>query len=250
MCDRFFLFTPANEIASALGTDLAGSPPALAPRYNLSCPQTICIVIDRPGAGGQPRGREIRLVRWGLIPSWARDWDVSRRTATFPAFQPTERPAFVEGLRYRRCLVPADGYFDWQHDGESDHPVCVRVCNPKTGQPGLFAMAGIWATWEPPDDAVDREPVDSCAILTVPACPGTPNPQGEMPGIIPSELWSEWLDPMQNNTAAALRCLRPPEESSLLVYKVSRAVNNPRNDSPMLIEPVPELKLPRTGRAS
>jgi len=220
VCGRFTLSTPADLVAEALEVP---APCAFEARYNVA-PTQVAPVVRQPREGA----RRMHMLRWGLVPSWARDARIGSRMINARAESVLERPAFREAFRRRRCLVPADGFFEWQPRGGGKHPFLVRL---RGG--GVFAMAGLWARWRSPDG----EPLDSFTVLTT-----TPNEvvaplHDRMPVILPPERYAPWLDPTLE--APALTALLAPFPASAMErFEVSRAVNDARRDEPVCIAPV------------
>lgn len=196
--------------------------PNLPPRYNVAPSQDVPIVRrTRDGTT-----RELALVRWGLVPHWADDPKIGYRMINARAESVATRPGFREAFRKRRCLVPANGFFEWEKRGKTKQPWLIR---PKGG--GLMAFAGLWEVWRDPDG----EPLHSCAIVT-----GRPNEvagrfHDRMPVILDPAHYDDWLraDPEE---ARAL--LVPCPDDWLEAYPVSRRVNSPDNDDPEVIEPL------------
>jgi putative SOS response-associated peptidase YedK len=132
MCGRFLLTTSGADLAESFGLPEI---PDLPPRYNIAPTQPVAVVRAEPGAGG----RELALVRWGLIPHWAQDPAIGNRLINARAEAAAEKPAFRDALGQRRCLIPADGFYEWQGTGRHKQPFCIRLVN---GRP--FAFAGLW----------------------------------------------------------------------------------------------------------
>jgi putative SOS response-associated peptidase YedK len=201
--------------------------PPDVPRYNIAPTQPVlAIANDHPD--------RVAHFRWGLIPSWAKDASIGSRLINARAETLAEKPAFRTALRRRRCLVPADGFFEWRMSGKSKTPMYFRL---KTG--GLFAFAGLWDVWHGPDGSE----IPSCTLIT-----GQPNElvkpiHDRMPVILPSEHYEQWLNPGEQEPAALHAMLVPYPASEMEAYPVSRAVNSPKNDSPQCIEPVWETGL-------
>ncbi len=222
MCGRFLLTTPASDLAELLGLTTA---PTLVPRYNIAPTQTIGIVRAR----GSPATREWADVRWGLVPSWSPQ--PTTQTPLFNARSETaaEKPAFREALQMRRCLVPADGFYEWKREGRKGRPYVFRR---KDGAPMVFA--GLWESW----GRGSAPPLESCTILTT-----TPNAlvaqaHDRMPVILTAEAFARWLDPLSTQ-AAAVRDLMSPLPAELMeAFPVGPQVGDARFDDPSCIVPV------------
>jgi putative SOS response-associated peptidase YedK len=213
MCGRFLLFSDASTLAGLF--DLAGFP-ELAPRYNIAPTQPVAAV--RSGAAG----RECVQLRWGLVPSWSRDLKqapINARSETA-----ADKPLFRAALRRRRCLIPANGFYEWLAlAGEKrKQPYCFRP-----GDERPWAFAGLWERWEGPDGSVE-----SCAILTTEANELVRPVHERMPVILPQQHWSAWLGPQAQDAAAVVPLLRPYPSDAMRAYPVGPLVSNPRNDGP------------------
>jgi len=221
MCGRFTLFDSVQVLSKEFG--VSGVPP-LSPRYNIAPSRPVAAV--RASAGG---GREIVLLRWGLIPSWSKDPAIGNRLVNARSETVREKPSFRDAFRRRRCLIPADGFYEWQRRDRRKQPYYVRM---RDG--GLFAVAGLWDRWEGGEG-----PVESCTILTT-----TPNEvvapiHDRMPVILPREERDRWLDPAPENAAALASLLVPFPGEGMVAWPVGPRVNVPSNDDEELIAPLP-----------
>lgn len=223
MCGRYTLTTPPQVLAEYFGLDTV--PTHLVPRRNIAPTQPVAVVRALPDGT-----RHLDLVRWGLIPSWAKDARIGTRLINARAESAAQKPAFRAALRHRRCLVPADGFYEWRKAGSRKQPYWVGF----EGR-APFAFAGLWEHWEDRDAG---HVLESCAILTTDANALVRRLHDRMPVILPPDAWSAWLDPRNEDTAALARLLAPCPEHGMIAYPVSRAVNNPRNEAPDLLEPV------------
>ncbi|MCS7040325.1 MAG: SOS response-associated peptidase, partial [Anaerolineae bacterium] len=180
MCGRFTLTASGDELASLFDLEQA---PNLEPRYNIAPTQPVAVVrLDREG-----RRREFTLMRWGLIPSWAKDIHIGNRLINARAETLTEKPAFRTAFRRRRCLIPANGFYEWQK------PTAGRKQPYFIGLPDRrpFAFAGLWEHWEGADGSV----LDSCAIITTAANERVRVLHDRMPVILERTDFGDWLDP-------------------------------------------------------
>ena len=227
MCGRFTLRTPPQALASLF--DLPEAPP-LEPRYNIAPSQPVLAVRRHPRTGQ----REFTFLNWGLIPSWAKDVKIGYRLINARSETVADKPAFRAAYRRRRCIVPADGFYEWQKRAGHKQPYFIHR---KDDQP--FGMAGLWERWEGPDGSV----IESCTLLTT-----EPNEllrplHNRMPVILSPEEYETWLD-VQNASPLVLQALLRPCPASLLeALPVSRYVNNPRQEGPACIEPLPLVGL-------
>lgn len=221
MCGRFTLHHSAEEVADRFLAELM---PELEPRYNIAPTQPVTVVT-------QNGTRHLAQFHWGLIPSWAKDRSIGHRMINARVETVAEKPAFRTALQRRRCLIPADGFYEWR---EAD--------NPEEGgrtpmyihrqDDALFAFAGLWDEWHDPQSG---EPLRSCTIIT-----GTPNPlvapiHDRMPIILRREDEARWLDKSLNDTESLLSLLVPYAADEIEVYPVSRRVNAPVVDDPSLL---------------
>lgn len=226
MCGRYTLHASAREIAEWFDVETGALPDGLTPRYNIAPTQDVPAV--GPSSGG---GRGMALFRWGLVPSWAEDPSelpplVNARSETVH-----RKPAFREAFARRRCLLPADGFYEWRREGEVKQPYHLRMPGG-----GLFAFAGIWDRWSPGRDG--GEAIESCAILTTDAAPGIADLHERMPVILRREDYGRWLDRSARERGRLEDLLASPAETPLEYYPVSRRVNSPDHDDPSCIEPL------------
>ncbi|MBA4187858.1 MAG: hypothetical protein C0467_07555 [Planctomycetaceae bacterium] len=227
MCARITLTTTTTEIADLFGLayDLSQPP---RQRYNIAPSQSIPVVRFSNGH------RELANLRWGFIPHWAKEPKpggyVNARVETV-----TEKPAFRDAFRYRRCLVPADGFFEWKHIGKKKQPYFFR----KAGG-GVLAYAGVWETWNGPDG-----PIETVAVLTVPANPLVEPLHDRMPAIMSEEHFAEWLNPKESRAEKLVPLLLPYPMERMERWPVSDRVNAVNADEPSLLLPVPEPAKPK-----
>ncbi len=225
MCGRFGLTRPERLDLERFGIREL---PALVPRFNVAPGSDILVVRERDGT------RVADFVRWGLIPSWARDPSIGNRMANARAESAFEKPAFRNAMKSRRALILADVFYEWQVvPGQSrKQPHAIRL---RTGEP--FAMAGLWEYWRPKGGEGEGEGVVSTAILTTDANALMARIHDRMPVIIPPDRYDAWFDP--RTPAPALNDLMHPCPSEWLdAFPVSLRVNNPRADDERVLEPV------------
>ena len=226
MCGRY-LITSTPEAMRALFRYL--ETPNFPPRYNVAPSQPIPIVRLR---GGQ---RQLALVRWGLMPSWVKDPREFSLLINARGDSVVDKPAFRAAMRRRRCLVPADGFFEWKHEGNRRRPFVVR---PKSGGP--VAFAGLWETWTGPNG----EEMESAAIITTDANRALRAIHDRVPVAIMPDAFDLWLDCERVDARTAAALLVPPPEEFFEAYEISTAVNRVANDSPDLIAPLSGAPLP------
>ena len=222
MCGRYTLHTPIEQLAELFELPEA---PSLEPRFNVAPTQQVPAVV----AEGDPPRRAVRMMRWGLVPHWAKDPAVGSRMINARSETVAEKPAFRTAFRRRRCLIPADGFYEWQAQADGKQPYYIRV---RDGRP--FAFAGLWEHWEGPD-AVGLE---SCTILTTRPNDMLAQVHDRMPVILPPEAYQDWLWPVERQAAELLGLLNPYPSEEVTFHPVSRIVNSPRNESAKCIEPL------------
>ncbi len=223
MCGRYSLTTPVEAMARVFG--FPGPWPNLPPRYNIAPTQTVPVL--RAAAGG---GVELAQVRWGLVPSWAKDPSAGARMINARAETVAGKPAFRAAFRRRRCLVPADGFYEWRKTPDGRRQPW-RIARPD-GAP--FAFAGLWERWE---KAADGTPLETCTIVTTAANDVLRPIHPRMPVILDPADFAAWLDPATPPGAAAA-LLRPAPNAWLVAVPVSTRVNDVRHDDPGCIEPL------------
>jgi putative SOS response-associated peptidase YedK len=196
--------------------------PNFPPRYNIAPTQPIAIVRLEQGK------RRFALVRWGFIPSWAKDPRMVSLMFNARGETVIDKPAYRAAMRRRRCLVPVDGFYEWRRAGARSQPYYVRR---RDGKP--FAFAGVWETWTGPNG----EEIDTAAIITTRANNTLSSIHERMPVVLPEGAYDLWLggDEADAETAAAL--IAPAPDDLLEAYEVSSAVNRTANDGPSLLEP-------------
>jgi putative SOS response-associated peptidase YedK len=221
MCGRYTLTVDAAVLAELFELEPLTE---LTPRYNISPTQIVPIV--RAEATGR---REWATVRWGLIPSWAKDAGIASRLINARAETAADKPSFRSAMKRRRCLVPADGFYEWTatNDGKQPHHIRFRDRRP-------FAFAGLWESWAPSG----AEPVESCTILTTEANDLIAPLHERMPVILPTTRFDGWLASGGLDPDVAETMFLPHPAEGLEAVPVSTLVNSPRNDSPRCLAPV------------
>jgi putative SOS response-associated peptidase YedK len=226
MCGRFALISPGETLIEQfeVSPTTAAVSAFPTPRYNIAPTQPVVAVRLSPDTGE----RELTLFRWGLIPFWNKDVKIGSRLINARSETITEKPSFRAAFKRRRCLIPADGFYEWQRQGNRKQPVYVHARDDTP-----FALAGLWETWHAADGSV----VDSCTILTTEPNELMEPIHNRMPVILEPPDYGLWLSP-GSSPNVALHLLRPYPAAKMAAYPVSTLVNNPRNDSPQCIEPL------------
>ncbi len=226
MCGRFVQVSPFSIVAETF--DIAEGRADLPPRYNIAPEQTVWAVIRETGSH---RNRLVPF-RWGLVPSWSKDPSMGTRMINARAESVAEKPSFKSAFRKRRCLVVADGFYEWRRTGRAKTPFYIRLTS---GKP--FGLAGLYEIWTSPAG----EALRTCTIITTRANELLAPVHDRMPVIVPEERQALWLDPGIQDAETLLHILQPYPSRSMAIREVSRLVNSPGNDSPDLIEPSPDV---------
>ena len=221
MCGRFTLTTDLQEVAERFCV----TPPPTAdfpPCFNIAPSQSVIVIGD----DGQ---RKLRSMQWGLIPHWAKDPALGNRMINARAETLAEKPSFCEALKKRRCLIPADGFYEWQKVGKVKQPMRIVL---KSRAP--FGLAGLWDRWISPE----KKEVLTCTIITTAANELIREIHDRMPVLLQQDDEARWLDPGLTDPVQLLQLLKPYPSELMEYYPVSRQVNSPRVDLPSNIEPL------------
>ena len=241
MCGRFSQRLSWAELHELM--NLIGPPRNLEPRYNVAPGQDIAIVRAAEHGSQSGGGHRLSMLRWGLIPAWARDPAIGNRLINARSETVAEKPAFRAAYRSRRCLVPADGFYEWQRRGGTRQPWLFTL---RDGAP--FALAGLWERWAAPEAPAPTGslfgpepggPVETFTILTTAANAAVASVQGRMPVVLPPDAWVPWL-------AGEDVPLGPYPADEMHTHPVSKLVNKPANDDPRCVEPIPLSRSPAT----
>ena len=201
------------------------SVPRLEPRYNIAPTQDAAVIRT-----GRTRGRELVPLRWGLIPSWAKDPAIGNRMINARAETLAEKPAFRDAFAERRCLVPADGFYEWEKLRHRKQPHYVRV-----GGGRVFAFAGLWERWW---DRVSGEQQETFTIVTTEPNALLAPIHNRMPAIVAPEDYGRWLEPENRDPSSLMGLLAPYPPEQMSAYPVSTYVNKPENEGPECVRPV------------
>jgi len=221
MCGRFTLFIDPADLREAFPG--FSFPKEMTPRYNIAPSQPIAVVANNGKS-------QVEFFQWGLVPSWAQDPSIGNRMINARAESLAEKPSFRTAYKRRRCLILADGFYEWQQvpGGKGKTPMLIKM---KSGEP--FAFAGLWEAWHPDQD----DALLTCTIITT-----TPNVLMEkihnrMPVILSPAAYRLWLDPAERAADELAKLLKPYPASQMAAFPVSRLVNDPKNDSPECVAP-------------
>jgi len=242
MCGRFTVISAPEAMRELFRYP---EQPNFPPRYNVAPTQPIAVVRL------QEAKRQFVLMRWGLLPSWVKDPKAFSLLINARGESVLDKPAFSNAMKRRRCLIPADGFYEWQATGGRKQPYYVRA---KSGAP--LAFAGLWETWTGPNG----EELDTAAIITTTANRALAAIHARMPVIVPEEAFDLWLNCAEVDAETAAALIAPAPDDLLEAYEISTAVNRVANDNPKVLErlsggvepvsvPQPEPKPARPQRA-
>ena len=219
MCGRYAFYSPAEAVRQYFAVD---SELDLQPRYNIAPTQVVPVIRQRDGS------KEMVLLHWGLVPFWAQEKSIGNRMINARAETVAEKPSFRNALKSRRCLVLANGFYEWQETGAAKQPhyICMQDQRP-------MAFAGLWESWDKGD-----EPLESCTIITTTANELVAPIHHRMPVILTEETEALWLDPMTEEPDVLTPLLIPSPNELMASHTVSSLVNSPKNSAPECIDPV------------
>jgi putative SOS response-associated peptidase YedK len=216
MCGRFAFYSPKEAVQQLFGIEFDEP---LKPRYNIAPTQSVAAIRNNPNGA-----RELAMLRWGLVPSWAKELAIGNHMINARAESLAEKPAFRVAYRRRRCAILASGFYEWRAVPSGKAPYFISAVD---GRP--IAFAGLWERWEK-----TAHPIETCTIITTDANLKLRPLHDRMPVILRPEELSLWLD--AGTAEPQLRALLAPAQEDLLNFReISRAVNNPKNDGPELI---------------
>ena len=219
MCGRFTLHTPPAALAEYFDIDAI---PDMAASYNIAPSQPVA-AVRRPG-----EHREMVLLRWGLVPSWAKAAKTNYSMINARAETVAEKPAYRTAFRQRRCLIPADGFYEWRQTPDGKQPYYIRM-----QRDGVFALAGLWEHWEKQDEVVE-----SCSIIVTEANDTIRPVHDRMPVIVAPRDYAAWLDPGLRDPDAVKPYLRAWPADEMEAFPVSTRVNRPGSNDARCIEAV------------
>jgi putative SOS response-associated peptidase YedK len=229
VCGRFVQVSSPDLLVERFNVHEVATP-RHEPSYNVAPRATVYGVRDR--TTDDRRRRYLSELRWGLVPSWAKDMKVGDRMINARAESLADKPAYERAFRRHRCLVPAEGFYEWQRRGSRKQPMFIHR---RDGEP--MAFAGLWAAWRAPDE-LHGDWLRSCAIVTTDANETIAPLHDRMPVVLEQRDWDRWLDPTATDTGALGELLVPARDDTLVAYPVSTAVNSADNDGPELVRRV------------
>ena len=221
MCGRYTLKAGGRELSDLFG--LSEEPEMIEPRYNIAPTQQIPVVLEDSSNGD----RTLEMMHWGLIPSWAKDPSVGARMINARAETVSEKPSYRSAFKRRRCLIVADGFYEWKKTADGKQPYYLRL---GSGDP--FGFAGLWESW-----SMDGgEEMRSATIITTEPNEVAAEIHNRMPVILPPDLYDAWLEPDNEDREELLSMLAPYPAEEMEAYPVSKRVNRPANDEPSVLE--------------
>ena len=221
MCGRYTLHSRPDAISAAFGVPEFSQTRL---RFNIAPSQLVAAVRQKPGT----HKRELVTLKWGLVPVWAKDASIGNRLANARAETVSEKPSFRHAFKSQRCLVVADGFYEWQQTDGRKQPYYVTL---KDGGP--FGMAGLWERWGKGETAIE-----SCTIITTDANSLMQPIHDRMPVIVPPEKYRQWLDQAEHDQHVLSGILRPYDAAEMQAYPVSTFVNGPKHEGAECIEPL------------
>lgn len=233
MCGRYNVLTSAQGFVDLLELMVEiGDAGTGVPRYNAAPTQQLPVIRAGPGNAAA----RLDQLRWGLVPSWARDPAIGNRMINARMETAAQKPAYRVPFRRRRCLAAADGWYEWRRTAGAKQPWVIRR---RGGEP--FFIAGLWETWRPRERGTDSVPMETFTLLTADASGSLSHIHERMPVVLGPGLYERWLDPRLDDPAQIRSVLEARPLDGFEAWPVSTWVNRPANDSPRCIERVPEM---------
>ncbi len=232
MCGRYTLKSPASSIERQFKVEISQAiRPGMVARYNIPPGSGVLTVFDDRDAGW----RKADFFHWGLVPKWAQDVSIAHKLSNARSGTVREKPSFRDAYRYRRCLIPADGFYEWKRQGSQPRPYYFEV-----DEGALFAMAGLWEHWQSPDGSE----ILSCTVLTTGPNETMRPIHHRLPVILDPRDYDRWLDPGDYHGSQLTDLFEPLAADRMRCREVSPLVNNARNEGPELIAAVEPSPLP------
>ncbi len=224
MCGRFSNNAKPKQIETEFKIGKV-NPKLFTPRYNIAPTQNIAVVLEQSGE------RIVENLRWGLIPSWAKDESIGNKLINARAETLAEKPSFKNAFRSHRCIIPASGFYEWQKKGTgAKQPYYFHLKGKE-----VFGFAGLYEQWL---DRETGEQIQTCAIITTEANRVLEPVHDRMPVILKPKDYEQWLDEKENDTDKLQKLLAPYPSAEMESYQVSKSVNSPSNNSPELLEEI------------
>lgn len=226
MCGRYTMHTDVDKLIEQLKLNFVEA--ELSPAYNIAPTQNVPVVVETD------KGRVLKAFRWGLVPHWAKDLSIGNKMINARAETLAEKPSFRSLIKLHRCIIPADGFYEWQKsEGKTKTPYFIHRKNDEP-----FTFAGLWAEWK--EKGSDEPPIQTCTIITTSANELMEPLHHRMPVILPATSRGEWLNPDNEDKESLLELLAPYPDDDMEAYAVSTKVNSPRNQGKELIVPADE----------
>jgi putative SOS response-associated peptidase YedK len=230
MCGRYATARQRQELLDEFEIGLDATEEALEPDYNVAPTKPVPVVLERApqGAPKEEVVRQLRMLRWGLVPSWAKDLSIGSKMINARVETVHEKPAFRKAFAQRRCLLPADGYFEWYalEDAEGKPPKQPFFIRPRDEK--VMAMAGLYEFWRSPDGEWVPTCTDDLGRI-----------HDRMPMVVEPDRWDAWLDPARTEPDEVRKLLVPAMAGTMEAYPVSKSVGNVRNNGRELVQPLP-----------
>ncbi len=223
MCGRYSYFGPLDILKESIKFDISDTDPK--PNYNIAPTQSVPAIIT------ENNQRILKHIRWGLVPFWAKDVSIGSKMINARAETLPEKPSFKNAFKKRRCLILANGYYEWKGEKGNKQPFFIML---KSGNP--FVFAGLWEVWQ--DKKSDNPTLNSCTIITTEASPNIAHIHNRMPVILNSKYYDAWLDTALQDFGQCNRILKDGAIRDFQFYPVSTKVNSVRNNDPSLVQPI------------
>jgi len=244
MCGRYASSRRPEDLVEEFEIDRSEVKESLAPDYNVAPTKEVYAVVERPPSSDRerPPQRQLRVLTWGLVPSWAKDPSIGNKMINARMETVTEKPAFRKAFASRRCLLPADGYYEWyatEQRTKAGKPLKQPFfIHPRDGS--VMAMAGLYEIWRDPtrDDDDPQRFRWTCTVLTTSAEDDLGHIHDRMPLLVERERYGAWLDPTRSDPEVLTELLVPASPGRLEAYPVSTMVNSVKNNGPDLLEPL------------
>lgn len=230
MCGRFVATAPISELAEHFHVDEIKVEGETEPRYNVAPTLEVLAVAESRRDGA----RRLGPFKWGLVPSWAKDPTIGSKLINARAESVIDKPSFRTALSRRRCIIPADAFYEWRRPPGGEGAKQPFVIRHADGSP--LAFAGLWEVWRPSDASEDDEWLRTCTIITTEANELVSELHDRMPVVLPPDNWDHWLDPGEQEANAVVGLLTPAPADEFEIYPVSTDVNNVRNEGPQLVD--------------